>query len=60
MKAIRVSHTGGPEVMELVEIPLPQPKLSCLIPKTDRHRFILVDGAPCENSKRCQIVGFAD
>ncbi len=26
MKAIRVSHTGGPEVLELVEIPAPQPK----------------------------------
>jgi NADPH2:quinone reductase len=26
MKAIRVQHTGGPEVMELTEIPLPQPK----------------------------------
>jgi NADPH:quinone reductase len=26
MKAIRVQHTGGPEVMELVELPVPQPK----------------------------------
>jgi NADPH2:quinone reductase len=26
MKAIRVSRTGGPEVMELVEVPVPQPK----------------------------------
>jgi NADPH:quinone reductase len=26
MKAIRVQHTGGPEVMELVEVPVPQPK----------------------------------
>jgi len=26
MKAIRVHHTGGPEVMELVDVPLPQPK----------------------------------
>lgn len=26
MKAIRVSHIGGPEVMELVETPVPQPK----------------------------------
>ncbi|MFZ0734313.1 MAG: quinone oxidoreductase [Candidatus Sulfotelmatobacter sp.] len=26
MKAIRVSHRGGPEVMELVDIPAPQPK----------------------------------
>jgi NADPH2:quinone reductase len=26
MKAIRVQHTGGPEVMDLVEIPVPQAK----------------------------------
>ncbi len=26
MKAIRVSHIGGPEVMELVDIPIPRPK----------------------------------
>jgi NADPH2:quinone reductase len=26
MKAIRVQRTGGPEVMELVEVPIPQPK----------------------------------
>jgi|SRR5579859_3731124 len=26
MKAIRISRTGGPDVMELVEMPVPQPK----------------------------------
>lgn len=26
MKAIRVQHTGGPEVMELVDIPIPPPR----------------------------------
>jgi NADPH:quinone reductase len=26
MKAIRITRTGGPEVMELVEVPVPQPK----------------------------------
>src|SRR5215469_10716240 len=26
MKAIRVQHTGGPEVMELVDVPTPQAK----------------------------------
>ena len=26
MKAIRVQHTGGPEVMEIAELPIPQPK----------------------------------
>ena len=28
MKAIRVQHTGGPEVMELADLPIPQPKPS--------------------------------
>ena len=28
MKAIRVEHIGGPEVMKLVEVPVPQPKAS--------------------------------
>jgi NADPH:quinone reductase len=26
MKAIRISQTGGPEVMELIDLPMPQPK----------------------------------
>jgi NADPH2:quinone reductase len=26
MKAIRVQHTGGPEVMEIADVPVPQPK----------------------------------
>ncbi len=26
MKAIQVKQTGGPEVMELVDLPVPQPK----------------------------------
>jgi NADPH2:quinone reductase len=26
MKAIQVKHTGGPEVMELVDLPIPEPK----------------------------------
>jgi NADPH:quinone reductase len=28
MKAIQVKHVGGPDVMELVELPVPQPKAS--------------------------------
>jgi len=28
MKAIRVQHTGGPEVMQIADIPVPQPKLA--------------------------------
>jgi len=26
MKAIQVSHTGGPEVLTLVDVPVPTPK----------------------------------
>ena len=26
MKAIRVERTGGPEVMQLVDLPIPEPK----------------------------------
>ncbi len=35
MKAIRVQHTGGPEVMELVEVPAPQPKGSEAVVKVN-------------------------
>lgn len=28
MKAIRVQHTGGPEVLQLADVPAPQPKLA--------------------------------
>ena len=35
MKAIRVSRTGGPEVMELVEIPAPQPKAAEAVVKVN-------------------------
>jgi len=33
MKAIRVQHPGGPEVMELSEVPVPQPKPSEVLVK---------------------------
>jgi len=35
MKAIRVQHIGGPEVMELVDIPVPQPKGSEAVVKVN-------------------------
>lgn len=35
MKAIRVQHTGGPEVMELVEVPAPQAKGSEAVVKVN-------------------------
>ena len=28
MKAIQIKHTGGPEVMELADLPVPEPKAS--------------------------------
>jgi NADPH:quinone reductase len=44
MKAIRVSHTGGPEVMELVEIPLPQPKPTEALVKVNVAGVNSIDG----------------
>src|SRR5262252_1814033 len=35
MKAIRVQHTGGPEVMELVDVPVPQAKGSEAVVKVN-------------------------
>ena len=35
MKAIRVSHIGGPEVMELAEVPAPQAKASEAVVKVN-------------------------
>jgi len=35
MKAIRVQHTGGPEVLELVDVPPPQPKGSEAVVKVN-------------------------
>jgi NADPH:quinone reductase len=35
MKAIRVQHTGGPEVMELIEVPAPQAKGSEAVVKVN-------------------------
>ncbi len=44
MKAIRVSHTGGPEVMELVEVPVPQPKPSEALVKISIAGVNSIDG----------------
>jgi NADPH2:quinone reductase len=35
MKAIRVQHIGGPEVLELVDVPVPQPKGSEAVAKVN-------------------------
>jgi NADPH:quinone reductase len=44
MKAIRVLHTGGPEVMELQEVPLPKPKPAEAIVKVAVAGVNSIDG----------------
>jgi NADPH2:quinone reductase len=44
MKAIRVQHTGGPEVMELGEIPTPQPKPGEAVVKVSVAGVNSIDG----------------
>lgn len=44
MKAIRVQRTGGPEVMELVEVPIPQPKSSEALVKVSVAGVNSIDG----------------
>lgn len=44
MKAIRVQHTGGPEVMELVDVPVPQPKAAEALVKVSVAGVNSIDG----------------
>jgi NADPH2:quinone reductase len=44
MKAIRVQHTGGPEVMELAQIPQPQPKAAEALVKVSVAGVNSIDG----------------
>ena len=44
MKAIRVSHTGGPEVMEVVDVPVPQPKSAEALVKVSVAGVNSIDG----------------
>ena len=44
MKAIRVQHTGGPEVMEVVEMPVPQPKPAEALVKVTVAGVNAIDG----------------
>ena len=44
MKAIRVQHTGGPEVMELVNAPVPQPKPTEAVVKVSVAGVNSIDG----------------
>ena len=44
MKAIRVQHIGGPDVMELAEVPTPQPKASEAVVKVNVAGVNSIDG----------------
>ena len=44
MKAIRVQHIGGPEVMELVDVPVPQAKASEAVVKVNIAGVNSIDG----------------
>lgn len=44
MKAIRVSHTGGPEVLELADVPLPQTKPAEALVKVSVAGVNSIDG----------------
>jgi NADPH:quinone reductase len=55
MKAIRVQHTGGPEVMELVQIPMPQPKPLEAVVKISAAGVNSIDGHFREGSLRIPL-----
>jgi NADPH2:quinone reductase len=44
MKAIRVQQTGGPEVMQLAEVPVPQPKPAEALVKVSVAGVNSIDG----------------
>jgi len=48
MKAIQVKQTGGPEVMELVELPVPQPKANEAVVKLAASGVNFIDVYHCE------------
>jgi NADPH:quinone reductase len=43
MKAIQVKHTGGPEVMELVDLPVPEPKANEAVLKLSASGVNFID-----------------
>jgi len=52
MKAIRVSHTGGPEVLELIDAPVPQPKPTEALVKISVAGVNSIDGQFRDGSLR--------
>jgi NADPH2:quinone reductase len=55
MKAIRVQRTGGPEVMELTEVPLPQPKATEAVVKVSVAGVNSIDGHFRDGSLRTPL-----
>ena len=55
MKAIRVQHTGGPEVMELAEMPVPQPKPTEAVVKVSVAGVNSIDGHFRDGTLRTQL-----
>jgi NADPH:quinone reductase len=55
MKAILVRHTGGPEVMELVEVPGPQPKPTEAVVKVSVAGVNSIDGHFRDGSLRTPL-----
>jgi NADPH2:quinone reductase len=55
MKAIRVQHTGGPEVMELAEVPVPQPKANEAVVKVSVAGVNSIDGQFRDGSLRTPL-----
>jgi len=55
MKAIRVQHTGGPEVMELTDVALPQPKPNEAVVKVAAAGVNSIDGHFRDGSLRTPL-----
>lgn len=55
MKAIRVQHTGGPEVMELVEVPVPPAKFGEAVVKVSVAGLNSIDGHFRDGSLRTPL-----
>jgi NADPH:quinone reductase len=55
MRAIRVQHTGGPEVMELADMPVPQPKPNEAVVKVSVAGVNAIDGHFRDGSLRTPL-----
>src|SRR5579862_3166210 len=55
MKAIRVQHTGGPEVMEVADVSVPQPKAGEALVKVSIAGVNAIDGQFRDGSLRTQL-----